>query len=137
MQFVLDNWYLFLALIVVVALLVGPSVMQHMHGIKSLSPAESVLLVNRQSGVFVDVSEPKEFQAGHIPNALNVSPSHVDQGGGGLDKYKQRPVIVVARGGQQRALRAAVALRRRGFGNVHLLAGGLPAWEKENLPLER
>lgn len=136
MQFVIDNWYLFLALIVVLALLVGPSVMQYMHGIKSLSPAESVLLVNRQSGVFIDVSEPREFQAGHIPNAVNVPASDIAHSGG-LDKYKQRPVIVVSRAGQQRALRAAVSLRRRGFANVHLLAGGLPAWEKENLPLER
>lgn len=137
MQFVLDNWYLFLALIVVLALLVGPSVMQYLHGIKSLSPAESVLLVNRQSGVFVDVSEPREYQAGHIPNALNLPSASLSQGSGVLDKYKQRPVIVVARAGQQKALRAAVALRRNGFASVHVLAGGLPAWEKENLPLER
>lgn len=137
MEFVLDNWYLFLALIVVLALLVGPNVMQGMHGIKSLSPAESVLLVNRQSGVFLDVSEPGEYRNGHIPNSLNVPASNLDQPGAGLDKYKQRPVVVVGRGSQQRALRAAVALRRRGFTTVHLLAGGLAAWEKENLPLER
>jgi rhodanese-related sulfurtransferase len=137
MQFVLDNWYLFLALIVVLALLVGPNLMQSMHGIKSLSPAESVLLVNRQSGVFLDVSEPGEYRNGHIPNALNVPASNLNQAGAGLEKYKQRPIIVVARGGHQRALRAAVALRRRGFAEVHVLGGGLAAWEKENLPLER
>lgn len=137
MQFVLNNWYLFLALIVVVALLIAPNVMQYMHGVKSLSPAESVLLVNRQSGVFVDVSEPGEYQAGHIPNAINVPLSTLGQGAGRLDKYKERPVIVACRAGQQQALKAAVALRKRGFASVHLLAGGLPAWEKENLPLEK
>src|SRR5690606_25290069 len=61
MQFILDNWYLFLALIVVLALLLAPTVMQQMHGIKSLSPSQAVLLVNRESGVFVDISEPSEF----------------------------------------------------------------------------
>ena len=135
-QFVIHNWYLFVALVVVVALLVAPNVMQLRHGIKSLAPAQCVMLVNRESGVFIDVSEPKEYQAGHIPNAINVPLATVTQGAPHLDKHKQRPVIVVDRGGN-RALKAATALRKRGFTSVHLLAGGLPAWEKENLPLEK
>ena len=35
------------------------------------------------------------------------------------------------------SLKAAAILRKRGFASVHVLAGGLAAWEKENLPLER
>lgn len=136
MQFVLNNWYLFLALIVVVLLLVMPNVMQQMHGIKSLGPTEAVLLINRQSGVFVDVSEPGEFKAGHVPNAINAPLSGLDKGTGRLDKYKEKPVVVTARANNP-ALKAATILRKRGFTSVHLLAGGLAAWEKENLPLEK
>ena len=87
MQFVLNNWYLFLALIVVVALLVAPNVMQMMQGIKSLAPTEAVLLVNRQSGAFVDVSEPSEYKAGHIPNAINAPLSGLSKGTAQIDKY--------------------------------------------------
>lgn len=136
MQFVINNWYLFLALIVVLALLIGPTAMQRMHGIQSLSPAQAVLLVNRQSGTFADVSEPTEYKAGHIPNAINLPLSALDQGAGPLNKYKERPVVVVARA-SNRALKAATTLRKRGFASVHVLAGGLAAWEKENLPLEK
>ncbi|HEY8555475.1 MAG TPA: rhodanese-like domain-containing protein [Burkholderiales bacterium] len=136
MQFILDNWYLFLALIVVLALLLAPTVMQQMHGIKSLSPSQAVLLVNRESGVFVDVSEPSEFRAGHIPNAINAPLAMLAQGVPQLEKYKQRPVVVAGRV-PNRALKAATLLRKRGFSSVHLLAGGIAAWEKENLPLER
>ena len=135
-QFVIHNWYLFLALVVVLALLVAPNVMQLMHGIASLAPSQCVLLVNRESGVFVDVSEPSEFKTGHITNAINVPMSMISQATPQLDKHKLRPVIVVARV-SNRALKAATALRKRGFASVHLLAGGLAAWEKENLPLER
>lgn len=135
-QFVFHNWYLFLALVVVLALLVAPNVMQLMHGIKSLAPAQCILVINRESGVFVDVSEPTEYKTGHIPNALNVPLAVIGQGLPQLDKHKERPVIVVGRVGNQ-ALKAATALRKRGFKSVHLLAGGLPAWEKENLPLEK
>lgn len=136
MQFVLDNWYLFLALIVIVFLLVMPNAMQQVHGIKNLGPTEAVLLVNRQAGIFVDVSEPAEFKTGHVPNAINAPLSGLDKGTGRLDKYKEKPVVVTARTNNV-ALKAATALRKRGFASVHLLAGGLSAWEKENLPLER
>jgi rhodanese-related sulfurtransferase len=136
MQFVLHNWYLFLALIVVLALLAAPIVMQQIYGIKSLAPARCVLLINRESAVVVDVSEVGEYNAGHIPNALNVPIAGFSQGAATLDKYKERPVIVVSRN-NQRALKAATALRKRGFASVSLLAGGFAAWEKENLPLEK
>ena len=136
MQFVLHNWYLFLALIVVLALLVAPNIMQLLQGIKGLSPAQSVLLVNRNSGVFLDVSEPNEYKSGHVPNAINVPLSAIGQGSAAIDKYKERPVVVVARA-NNRALKAATALRKRGFTSVYLLSGGLAAWEKENLPLEK
>jgi rhodanese-related sulfurtransferase len=135
-QFVINNWYLFVALVVVLALLVAPNVMQLMHGITSLAPTQCVMLANRESGVFVDVSEPTEYKTGHIPNALNVPVARIDQGLPQLDKHKERPVIVVGRIGN-RALKAATALRKRGFKSVHLMAGGLAAWEKENLPLEK
>lgn len=136
MQFVLNNWYLFLALVVVLALLVGPFVMQQMYGIKSLAPAHCVLLVNRQSGVFIDISEPGEYKTGHIPNAINLPLATLTQGTGQIEKYKERPVIVTGRA-SNRALKAATILRKRGFTSVHLLAGGLAAWEKESLPLEK
>lgn len=134
-QFVIHNWYLFIALVVVLALLVAPNAMQLMQGIKSLAPSQCVLLVNRGSGVFVDVSEPSEYNNGHIPNSLNVPLATIDQALPQLDKRKERPVIVVGRG--NRALKAATALRKRGFASVHVLAGGLAAWEKDNLPLAK
>lgn len=135
MQFVLNNWHLFLALIVVLALLVAPVVMQQLHGIKNLGPAQCVLLINRQSAVVIDVSEPSEYKAGHLPGAINVPLSTFTQGVASLNKYKERPVIVVARGNQ--ALKAATQLRKRGFTSVSLMAGGMSAWEKESLPLEK
>jgi rhodanese-related sulfurtransferase len=36
-----------------------------------------------------------------------------------------------------RSLKAAVVLRKHGFATVYNLAGGLQAWERDNLPLEK
>lgn len=136
MQFVLNNWYLFLALIVVVGLLVAPNVMQLVHGIQSLTPAQCVSLINRQSAVVVDISEPSAYNTGHLPNAINLPLSTIAHGAPSLDKHKGRPLIVIGRN-VNTALKAATYLRKRGFGAVHLMAGGLAAWEKEHLPLEK
>ncbi|MFL6622682.1 MAG: rhodanese-like domain-containing protein [Sulfurifustaceae bacterium] len=136
MQFVLNNWYLFVALIVVLVLLVAPTVMQRLQGISSLTPAQCVLLINRQNAVVIDVSEPSEYQAAHIPNAVSAPFSTLQQPSAPFDKYKERPVVVVGRNAN-RMVKAAGMLRKRGFASVGTLAGGLAAWEKENLPLAR
>lgn len=136
MQFVLHNWYLFVALIVVLVLLAAPTVLQWIRGINSLTPAQCVLLINRQNAVVIDVSEPSEYQSAHIPNAVSAPFATLQQPSAPLDKYKERPVVIVGRN-PNRMLRAAAMLRKRGFASVGTLAGGIAAWEKENLPLAR
>lgn len=136
MQFVANNWYLFLALAVVLALLVSGPVTQLIHGIKNLSPAQAIQLVNRENGIVVDVCEPTEFRAGHEPNAVNAPLSQLRGYVVNLEKYKNRPVVVSCRAGN-RSVRGAVILRKHGFEKVYSLAGGIVAWQRENLPLEK
>lgn len=136
MQFVLNNWYLFLALVVVVALLITPILMQRLHGIQSVTPAQAVLLVNRQSAVVVDVGEPAEYSAGHVPTAISAPLSKLTEPATSLAIYKERPLVVTCRTGQ-RSLKAAALLRKQGFAMVHVLAGGVAAWERASLPVEK
>jgi rhodanese-related sulfurtransferase len=135
-QFVINNWYLFLALVVVLALLAAGPVTELIHRVQKVSPAEAVQLINRQDGVVVDVRDPNDFRAGHITNALNVPFSEFKDRMRELEKYKQRPLIVTCRGGE-RAVKGAVMLRQRGFANVRVLAGGMAAWERSQLPLQK
>ncbi len=136
LEFVLNNWYLFLALGVVVALLLAGPLMRFIRGIQELGPNQAVLLVNRENGVLVDVREPNEFREGHIPRALNIPLSQFKGRVGELEKYKDRPVVLCCRSGN-RSLKAAVLLKRQGFAKVYSLAGGLLAWQRENLPVDK
>lgn len=136
MQFVIKNWYLFLALGVVLYLLVVPILRQRLAGIRSLAPAEAIQLMNREDGVVVDVCEPQEFAAGHIVKALNVPLSNLKARVTELEKYRNRPVILACRSGN-RSLKAAFELHRAGFAKVHSLAGGITAWQNANLPVEK
>ncbi|MHB8743361.1 MAG: rhodanese-like domain-containing protein [Sulfuricaulis sp.] len=134
--FIIHNWYLFAALGVILFLLAAGPVTQYLHGVKNANAARTVQLLNREDGVVVDVCEPKEFMSGHITNAINLPLASLKERLRELDKYKNKPVIVTCRAGN-RSLKGAVILRQHGFATVYSLSGGLLAWEKENLPLEK
>jgi SulP family sulfate permease len=78
----------------------------------------------------IDLREPREYERAHIPGAELIRLPEL------LDDYSQiprdRPVVLVCRGGR-RSTRAAAVLRQRGFDNVCVLHGGTQAWERENL----
>ncbi len=135
-DFIIKNWELFLALAVILALFAAGPLMQFIHGVKNIGPMQAVQLVNREGGVFVDVCQPEEYKAGHIPNSLNVPLATLRQVPKQLEKYKGKPVIVSCRSGN-RSVKGAVLLRKQGFQTVYSLSGGLAGWQRDNLPLEK
>lgn len=136
MQFVINNWHLFLILFVVLFLLVWGPLRQKMYGISHVSLAEAIRLINHDQGVVVDVREGEEFRGGHVPKAVHVPLSGLASGLTQLEKFKSRPIIVCCRT-SQRSARAAVMLRKQQFPNVQVLSGGFTAWQRENLPVEK
>lgn len=136
MQFVLNNWYLFLGLVVVLFMLFADPLRQRLLGIANIPVSQAIQLINRQNGVVVDVREPNEFSTGHIPNATNIPLGNIAGRVNELKKFKDKPIVVCCRSGH-RSARAAAILRKNGFASVHNLAGGMLAWQGDNLPTER
>jgi rhodanese-related sulfurtransferase len=136
MQFVLANWYLFLGLVVVLVMLFADPLRQRLLGIANVPAAQAIQLINRQNGVVVDVREPNEFSTGHIPNATNIPLGSIAGRLNELKKFKEKPIVLCCRSGH-RSAQAAAVLRKNGFASVHNLAGGMLAWQGENLPTER
>ena len=136
--FVQQNWHLFAALVVIVALLTLDPLRRRSGGIRSVSAVQLPQLMNHEGAVVLDVGEPSEFKKGHIPKAINIPVSQLKNDLGQLEKYrtKDTPIVVSSRGNQH-ANRAAIILRKNNFSNLYTLDGGLVSWEKENLPLER
>ncbi|MFP5348569.1 MAG: rhodanese-like domain-containing protein [Gammaproteobacteria bacterium] len=133
MQFVINNWLLFLALFAVLGMLIVPPLRQRLSGVKNVSPADAVRMINRQAGAVIDVREPAEYKTGHIPDSMNVPLSNLATHAKQLAKYKDRPLILACRSGN-RSVTAAMMLRKQGFDQVYSLAGGMIAWERDNLP---
>jgi rhodanese-related sulfurtransferase len=90
----------------------------------------------REAGAqVVDVREADEWRRGHIPGSLLMPLRSVAQRGPSeLDRG--RPVLVVCAIGH-RSKAAARSLGGLGFAEVFNLHGGLAAWSRRGLPVER
>jgi len=134
--FILNHWLLFLALVLILALLVASMAKDRLLGFKEIKPGEAVEMINHQDAVVLDVREPAEYSAGHILDAVNVPLAALEERIGELEPYRGRPLIVCCRTGP-RAARASALLRRKDFAAVSKLSGGMQAWEGAGLPLSK
>lgn len=105
-------------------------------GGQSVSPQQLVDMVNRDNAVVLDVRERKEFQAGHIVDAVNIPHSSLESRIDELKKYQGRPIVVTCKMGQN-AGASGTLLRKQGFENVSRLTGGMAEWRNQNLPVVR
>jgi len=104
-------------------------------GADGLSPAQVVLVLNKENALAVDLREEPAFKAGHIINAQRVSAGDLGEDGGPLKKHRERPLVLYCETGVS-CVKPLQALRRAGFSKVYRLQGGLAAWRTENLPLQ-
>ncbi|XRQ09128.1 rhodanese-like domain-containing protein [Actinomadura welshii] len=83
----------------------------------------------------LDVRTPAEFAAAHIPGSSNVPLDRLLKQQAEL-RDSQDEMVLVCRSGA-RAMRAERALIEAGVTNVHVLDGGITAWEGAGAPLNR
>lgn len=105
-------------------------------GIKEVDLAAALQLINHKNAVVLDVREPSEYAAGHVLNSKLIPLGKLKERMGELEKYKDQPIVVVCRSGN-RSGTACFLLGKQGFVQAYNLAGGMQAWQKNNLPLEK
>lgn len=100
----------------------------------SLSPAQAVLLINRQNGLVLDVRSEEEYQTSFIAGSRNIVLSDLEKRSAELAKFRSKPVVVVCASGN-RSAKAVGVLRKAGFEQVFNLEGGLNAWRDAGQPV--
>ena len=103
---------------------------------KNLSVEEFARMVDDKKNVILDVRTPEEFQAGHIPGALNldVSATDFEAKAALLDRSK---IYLVHCASGVRSVRACDKLYHLDFPNLYNLPGGFRAWANAGKPVEK
>ena len=116
------------------ALLLAFIVHRSKTGSQSVSAQQAVMLINRADGRVLDIRDKKEFEAGHIVDAIHIPAAKVSASLGQLEKHKSKPLVVVCKMGQHSA-DTCKTLKQAGFDQVVRLSGGMTEWRAQNLPL--
>ena len=81
----------------------------------------------------LDVRGAGEWEAGHIPGAVNIPVAELDER---LEEVpRNRPVILHCQTGARAAMAASI-LKARGFSDVRQFPGGFAEWLRAGLPVE-
>ena len=102
-----------------------------------IAPAE---LAKRIEGkdpdlVVLDVRTAREFEAGHVPGALNIPHDQLGARLEELASLRDKQIVLYCRSGK-RSLYGAAHLLAVGFTDVNSLAGGIIAWAEAGQPIE-
>src|SRR5216683_1930194 len=101
--------------------------------VKSISPQE---LQASAPPVVIFVDTSQDFARGHVPGARWVPRGWLEFWIGDIVPSKSTPVAVTCADGRGAAL-AGATLKELGYQNVSVLDGGMSAWQKAGLPVEK
>lgn len=102
----------------------------------SISSSELNELIERGAApTVVDVRTRGEFEAGHVPGAVNIPLGEIRTRTADTARLAGSSVVVYC-GHGPRAWMAAAVLRRRGVSSITYLRGHWAAWKRAGLPVE-
>lgn len=94
------------------------------------------LLASTNPPRLIDVRTPAEFESLHIDGAYNVPLDLLREHRDDITGHLDQQVVLTCRSGQ-RAAQAEQTLRQAGLSNVHILTGGITAWQAHGFALNR
>jgi rhodanese-related sulfurtransferase len=98
--------------------------------IAQVDPAQAQIL-DADGALLLDVREPEEWTAGHLPDAVHMPPGSLAP----ASVPSGRVVVAVCRSGN-RSGKAAAQLADAEF-DVRNLAGGMKAWARDGRPVQQ
>lgn len=131
MKFIIDNIFL-----IGIVLVSGGALIVHTlqrTGAK-VTALQATQIINQGKVLILDVRNAADFAIGHIRDAKNIPLKELKTRVSELEKFKERPVIVVCTKGLQSA-KATAQLKKAGYANAASLLGGLDAWQSQGLPV--
>jgi rhodanese-related sulfurtransferase len=104
-------------------------------GIRTISAAEANSMFGKSGVVFLDVREPDEYKAGHIPGAVNIPRGLLESRIEEQVPDRNTDLVVYCRSGVRSAL-ASATLVKMGYKGVLNMDGGWKTWQEAGYPAE-
>ena len=99
----------------------------------NISPTSAVQLINHQNAVVIDIRPNDIYRKGHIIDAQSISQQEMKNSLKKLEKFKNKPIIIVCSAGIE-SQKVAALLLKQGY-NAFSLTGGIRAWNNAGMPL--
>lgn len=94
---------------------------------------------DKKSCVILDARKPEEYEAGHIPGAINFYGNEPEKFAPQVMPQlpdKSEEIVVYCHGGDcDLSLQVAKALQEAGYTRVEIFTGGWPDWQKAGYPV--
>lgn len=136
MEFLLNNIFYVAIALVSGSMLIWPLV-RPQAGCPTISTLDATMRINKQDATVIDVRSAEAYAEGHLPRARHMPVKELADRLGEIERLKNKPVIVTSDNDGGTAASAAKVLKQHGFGDVMILAGGVAAWRKADLPVEK
>ena len=131
-QFILNHWQLWLALVILLILVFINEAREQRKKANDLSPQAVVDKINHDNATVIDLRDKEAFKKGHIIGAVNASLDSFE--GNSMNKYKDKPIVLVCDRGLQSSTTAA-KIQAKGFTQVMTLNGGMANWQSAQFPV--
>lgn len=131
--FVTNHSLLSLALVAVLLLLMLIELIRAKKNVFNISPTQLTRLINRENAAIIDIRQSEAYKQGHIIDAQSVNPQEIRQNPKKLEKFKARPLVIVANASSE-SQKIAAFLLKHGY-NAYSLTGGIRAWSDAQMPL--
>lgn len=100
----------------------------------TISPQQTVLLMNKDACVLVDIRDKKDYSTGHIKGSLHITLSAIKERHTELKKFEGKTIVLVDKMGQHSGA-AGKLFKDLGYSDVLRMQGGISEWQGQNLPL--
>lgn len=136
MQFITSNFFPISLAIMSGTMILWSMFGNRFRGVKDVDTNGALQLINHKNAFVLDVRQPDEYKAGHMLNAELIPLGKLKERISELEKYKDKPVVVVCRSGNRSGTACAI-LSKRGFTQAYNMVGGMMAWQKASLPTQK
>src|SRR5690606_32648156 len=136
MEFLLDNIFYVVIAVVSGSMLIWP-LLRPKAGCPEISTLDATMGISKLDAAVLDVRSAEQYAQGHLPRARNIPAKEMSDRVGELARMKIKPGIITGEDASGGIGSAAKVRKQNGFADVMILEGGVAAWRKADLPLEK